>query len=574
LVGRATSTQDFWGRGQMKRQNEEHDEQKSPENAVSAPRLNPQENQALVNEEIRLAKRKRTTCPYLDTVNRSNLDFDFEKICSVSLSTVNVYACLVCGKYFQGRGRNSYAYIHSLEQNHHVFINLNTKRIYCLPEDYEVIDSSLDDIKRLLSPTFTREMVASLDREVQMSRTLDGNTWVVGVVGLHPLNQSTLTPGINQYFLVSLLALANVPTLRDFFLLPDNYAHCKSELVQRFGTLIRKIWSPYLFRNHVSPHELLQEITIRSAKKFKLGSKGDPFEFLTWFLNTLHEDLVADQPSTTTKGGVDGPKDVTTERSIITECFQGRVEVDTERERVITNKNKPKKSKDSDSEKSEKSEESSAEEKSLSSAPRKKIKRSKKEIPFLILPLDMPPPPLFRDESERNIIPQEPIFTLLNKFNGIQTQYFPVTNERKKYRITQLPRYLIVHIKRFTKNVWFTEKNPTIVTFPLKSLDLSPYTTLPPHSKEPTQYDLLANIRHEGQGKANEGTYAIHIYHKANNKWYNIQDLYVEEAMPQLIALSEAYIQIFRMIVCSLLFSSFLLLLRAFVMAMCFFVTI
>jgi hypothetical protein len=33
---------------------------------------------------------------------------------------------------------------------------------------------------------------------------------------------------------------------------------CKSELVQRFGTLIRKIWSPYLFRNHVSPHELLQ----------------------------------------------------------------------------------------------------------------------------------------------------------------------------------------------------------------------------------------------------------------------------------------------------------------------------
>ena len=30
-----------------------------------------------------------------------NLDFDFEKCCSVSLSAVNVYACLVCGKYFQ-----------------------------------------------------------------------------------------------------------------------------------------------------------------------------------------------------------------------------------------------------------------------------------------------------------------------------------------------------------------------------------------------------------------------------------------------------------------------------------------
>ena len=30
-----------------------------------------------------------------------NLDFDFEKCCSVTLSKNNVYACLVCGKYFQ-----------------------------------------------------------------------------------------------------------------------------------------------------------------------------------------------------------------------------------------------------------------------------------------------------------------------------------------------------------------------------------------------------------------------------------------------------------------------------------------
>jgi len=42
-------------------------------------------------------------CPYLDTVKRSFLDFDFEKLCSVSLSDQNVYGCLVCGKYFQGK---------------------------------------------------------------------------------------------------------------------------------------------------------------------------------------------------------------------------------------------------------------------------------------------------------------------------------------------------------------------------------------------------------------------------------------------------------------------------------------
>lgn len=35
------------------------------------------------------------------------LDFDFEKLCSVSLSRINVYACLVCGKYFQGKWRTT-----------------------------------------------------------------------------------------------------------------------------------------------------------------------------------------------------------------------------------------------------------------------------------------------------------------------------------------------------------------------------------------------------------------------------------------------------------------------------------
>lgn len=39
---------------------------------------------------------------YLDTVDRTRLDFDFEKLCSISLSNLNVYACLICGKYFQG----------------------------------------------------------------------------------------------------------------------------------------------------------------------------------------------------------------------------------------------------------------------------------------------------------------------------------------------------------------------------------------------------------------------------------------------------------------------------------------
>ena len=67
-----------------------------------------------------------TDSPYLSTIKRHMLDFDFEKVCSISLNNLNVYACLVCGKYYQGRAKGTYAYIHSLELDHHVFINLHT----------------------------------------------------------------------------------------------------------------------------------------------------------------------------------------------------------------------------------------------------------------------------------------------------------------------------------------------------------------------------------------------------------------------------------------------------------------
>ena len=66
---------------------------------------------------------------YLDTIHRNVLDFDFEKLCSISLSNINVYACLVCGKYYQGRGPKSHAYFHALEVGHHVYINMQRLKV-------------------------------------------------------------------------------------------------------------------------------------------------------------------------------------------------------------------------------------------------------------------------------------------------------------------------------------------------------------------------------------------------------------------------------------------------------------
>ena len=104
-------------------------------------------------------------CPYLDTIDKSKLDFDFEKLCSVTLSNANVYACLVCGKYFQGRGSSTPAYFHSLQSGgHHVFLNLKTSRAYCLPDSYEIVNEpSLNDIIDNLNPKYSLEQIKALD---------------------------------------------------------------------------------------------------------------------------------------------------------------------------------------------------------------------------------------------------------------------------------------------------------------------------------------------------------------------------------------------------------------------------
>src|SRR3984885_14146735 len=138
---------------------------------------------------------------YLDTINRSVLDFDFEKLCSVSLSNINVYACLVCGKYYQGRGPKSHAYFHALEVGHHVYINMQTQKVYVLPEGYEVKNKSLDDIKFVSDPTYTKEQVMALDRESKTAWTLLGKEYTPGFVGMNNIKD-------NDYFNVVVQALS------------------------------------------------------------------------------------------------------------------------------------------------------------------------------------------------------------------------------------------------------------------------------------------------------------------------------------------------------------------------------
>ncbi|GMF22598.1 unnamed protein product [Phytophthora fragariaefolia] len=199
------------------------------------------------------AAAKRRKCPYLDTVNHQLLDFDFEKVCSVSLSDQNVYACLVCGKYFKGRGRSTHAFTHSVQSSHHVFINLQTDRIYCLPDNYEVVDNTLKPVQDALRPAFEPAQVARLDQNRILAQDAFGVSYLPGFIGLNNLKHT-------DYINVVVQALAHVPPLRDFFLANSAASKVKSKLVLRFGELLRKMWSPHNFKN-----------TVRWARRARLG---------------------------------------------------------------------------------------------------------------------------------------------------------------------------------------------------------------------------------------------------------------------------------------------------------------
>ncbi|KAF9469721.1 cysteine proteinase [Collybia nuda] len=443
---------------------------------------------------------------YLDTINRAILDFDFEKVCSVSLSNINIYGCLVCGKYFQGRGRKSYAYAHSIHEDHHVFINLDTTKVYVLPDGYPVSDPSLEDISYVLAPLFTRSTVTTLSTPAHLTKPsydLASKAYLPGYVGLNNIKR-------NDHMNVIIHSLLHIPPLRDYLLL-SNFRGKEPELLKRFAGLAKKLWNPRLFKSQVSPHEFLQEVNRASAGKFRLEKQGDPVEFLGWLLNRLHKDMGGSKKKNS---------------SIIFTTFQGELRVETQQVLVRPDAGE-------------------------NERPLFDIDRDIKSTvsPFLFLAVDLPPPPLFQDSVEKNIIPQVSIHSVLAKYDGKTTQ--ESAGQLRRFKCQHLPHYIIIHFKRFTKNAFVEEKNPTIVNFPLRGLDFGDYVDTSPTNVS-TLYDLIANVTHEsvaGTTRDKENTvWKAHLRAAGgggeSEKWFMIQDLIVEDTRKEMIFLGETVLQI------------------------------
>ncbi len=219
----------------------------------------------------------------------------------------------MCGKYFQGRGKGSWAYRHAVSDNHRVWMNLQTEKVraripsrssyfgssfprpptqfYVLPEGYLVSDPSLQDIIHVLNPRFEPKSLDALSLlPSKQSFTLNGTPYLPGFIGLNNIRA-------NDYMNVIVHLILHVPPIRTFLLDPTTPQLNElakpppTELVRRLAQLAKRVWNPRLFKSQASPHEFLQEVSRRSEGRYKMTEQGDPVAFLGWLLNTLHRDL-------------------------------------------------------------------------------------------------------------------------------------------------------------------------------------------------------------------------------------------------------------------------------------------
>lgn len=412
-------------------------------------------------------------CPYLDTINRTVLDFDApDHACSITLeSSPHIYACLVCGKFFRGKGKHTPAYTHSVEEGHFVYVHLTKGTFHCLPDDYEISrdDPSLRDIRLALHPTFTREEVDKLDKDRELARDLFGRRYLPGFVGLNNLNRT-------DYLNAVVTALGHVKPLRDFFLMAANnnnsnnglknggggggvplngkskqrlmqqIEHAEfSPLAKSFSLLLRNMWSPHRFKSSVDPHMLVQAVSVASNKRYHVGKQADAGEFLAWLLHQLHLGV----------GGEDGKRKKKKKKSkrpgkngatsVIHDTFMGRVEVTTsvrtrrrrgeEAALKMLNQGGMEASENPSAEEDIIDEDDRAGSDDEETIQRKRLKRETHqslanetvivedetvtETDFLQLTLDIPEKPLFKDEDGGLVIPQEPLVNVLRKFDGV-----------------------------------------------------------------------------------------------------------------------------------------------------------
>jgi len=98
----------------------------------------------------------------------------------------------------------------------------------------------------------------------------------------------------------------------------------------------------------------------------------------------------------------------------------------------------------------------------------------------------------------------------------------------KKIDIWKLPRYLIIHLKRFKYEGMWRDKISTYVDFPIENLQLNQFTlgNTSSNSKN-NSYKLFGVSNHIGT--LDGGHYTAFCRHLTNDRWFKYDDMEVKE---------------------------------------------
>jgi U4/U6.U5 tri-snRNP-associated protein 2 len=77
-----------------------------------------------------------------------------------------------------------------LEEQHFLFISIDTGSVVCLPDDYEVDDESLNDIKHNLHPRYENKEIREIDEKALWVRSLEGSKFLPGYLPINDLKDT------------------------------------------------------------------------------------------------------------------------------------------------------------------------------------------------------------------------------------------------------------------------------------------------------------------------------------------------------------------------------------------------
>ncbi|KAG5683634.1 hypothetical protein PVAND_012906 [Polypedilum vanderplanki] len=137
------------------------------------------------------------------------------------------------------------------------------------------------------------------------------------------------------------------------------------------------------------------------------------------------------------------------------------------------------------------------------------------------------------------------LFTVKDVLDGNEMPYCDYCKTTRKcikwFTIQRFPKYLVIHLKRFSEMRW--TKLTNIVEFPtgIGELDLTPYAADSIEKSDPPPIYSLYGISNH-MGSTHGGHYVASCKHPVTKKWFEYNDNFVSETRESSLVSSSAYL--------------------------------